>query len=190
MKVLGATRFLSTAAVTIAACATPAFSDLYLRQTGPIEPKGSWLLPLGFASTTTSIDMIGVQITTGAPFDTPAVHGLDAGWSQTLNSGMLAAAAGPGSNMVGFVLHFSGELTDPVEFDVAAFSNGEFVGAYHGSWSGSGHFVELTASDWMPSAGDFGGDGGGDGNPVPAPGAGVLALLGMGCMALVTRRRA
>lgn len=183
---------ISTIAMVILALSAPsALADLYVEQTGPAEPAGSWILPLGAASLLHEIDLVGARITSGDPFGSWAIRPFHpSGWSEIMNTGYVAAAAGPAAHLVGLLFHFSGEIFEPLEFDVAAFSNGQLLGAYHGSWSGSG-FVQLTWSTWHPSAVQFNAGGGNstsNPSPMPVPNAAILALTGMACMALFMRR--
>ena len=143
---------------------------------------GSWSLPLGFFSTTSSIDSIAVRITSGDPFSPEAMADFNvAGWSEGSNEGMFATATGSGTNMLGFTLHFSGILTAPVQFDVAAFSNGVLIGAIQGDWSGNGHFVSFSDSNWN-------GINNSTAAPVPSPSSLLLGMIGLALIGLVRFR--
>jgi hypothetical protein len=162
---------------------TPASAELYVEQTGPLIPGGSWQAPFSFFSTDLAVDQIAAQITFGDPFSDPeAIYDFSAaGWSQDTNDGFFASASGPGAQFMVLWLDFSGDATAPVEFDVAAFSGATFLGSYHASYSGSGFgFVSMTLGDW-------------DGTPspvrsTPAPGAALLGVIGLGMIGCVKLR--
>ena len=106
------------------------------------------------------------------------------GWTQGAisNGGCVADASGPGAQSLGLSLHFSGNITDPVMFDIAGFSNGVLLGSYHGSWDGTGSFVYFSPGSWAPSSAQFA--------HAPAPNSMVLAALGLCILGVVTRRLA
>jgi hypothetical protein len=163
-----------------------ALADFTVEQNGDIVQTGSWALPIGLFSTSSNIDLVGARITVGDPFSSPvAMDGFSvSGWTQNAisNGGYLTSASGPGAQSLGLSLHISGNVTDPVMFDVAGFSEGVFLGSYHGSWDGTGSFVYFSPGSWTPSANQFA--------HVPAPNSMVLAALGLCILGVVTRRLA
>lgn len=161
-------------------------ADFFFEQTGDVVREGSWAAPIAFFSTTSSIDSLAARITTGSdPFSPQAITDFSVGgWSQTSNQGMIATATGSGTGMLGFTLHFSGSFTEPLQFDVAAFSNGEYIGSLHGVWSGNGHFVALSDGTWQPDTSIFGSGG----VHAPSPSSLLLGMIGMGLIGMVRFR--
>lgn len=163
-----------------------AVADFTIEQSGDVIPTGSWALPIGLFSTSSNIDLVGARITVGDSFSSPvAIDGFSvSGWTQGAisNGGYLADASGPGAQSLGLSLHFSGNITDPVMFDVAGFSEGVFLGSYHGSWDGAGSYVYFSPASWTPSASQF--------MHVPAPNSMILAAFGLCILGVVTRRLA
>ncbi len=162
-----------------------ALADFTVEQNAAIVQTGSWALPIGLFSTSSNIDMVGARITMGDSFSSPvALDGFSvSGWTQDAisNGGYLADASGSGAQSLSLSLHFSGDITEPVMFDVAGFSEGVFLGSYHGSWDGTGSFVYFSPGFWTPTAGtQFA--------YAPAPNSMVLAALGLCILGVVTRR--
>ncbi len=161
-----------------------ALADFTVEQNAAIVQTGSWALPIGLFSTSSNIDLVGARITVGDPFSSPvAIDGFSvSGWTQGAisNGGYLAGASGAGAQSLGLSLHFSGNIADPVMFDVAGFSEGVFLGSYHGSWDGAGSFAFFSPGSWTPTATQFA--------HVPAPNSMVLAALGLCILGVVTRR--
>ena len=175
-----------SAAVLLLGWCPSAWADFTVEQSGDVVPTGSWALPIGLLSTSSNIDLVGARITVGDPFNSPvAIDGFSvSGWTQGAisNGGYLAGASGPGAQSLGLTLHFSGNITDPVMFDVAGFSDGVFLGSYHGSWNGAGSFAYFSPGSWTPIDTQFA--------YAPAPDSMVLAALGLCILGVVTRRLA
>ncbi|MFQ5428726.1 MAG: hypothetical protein ACE5E1_00325 [Phycisphaerae bacterium] len=174
-----------TASALLVVCfmSSSASADFYVEQTGAIEPTGSWLAPL-FAFSSSPIDLIGAQITSGDPFSMPTAFQdfSAAGWSQEMNDGLLASATGPGTNFTTFKLHFSGAITSPLAFDLAAFSGDTFLGSVHAVWNPEafGPFLLISQGLWSPTRASL--------LAVPAPSALLLCLLGLGMVGLIRLR--
>ena len=106
----------------------------YIRQVAEAVPDGSWTLPLIVYSRDAPFDLLAVRITSGDPFRDPAFRYFNVdGWGEVLNDGDLAAASGPGTmGFMFFGLGFSGGITEPVAFDIVAFSGDTLLGSVHG----------------------------------------------------------
>ena len=155
--------------------------SFYVEQSADAFPDGSWTVPL-VAFSWSPIDLLGVRITSGKPFTDPAFKYFSmGGWSETLNDGTLAAASGPGTNAMLFFLGFSGDISDPVEFDIVAFSGDTRLGSVHGSWDGVSCWIDFSWGDWSPTRSSLVA-------AVPAPGATELAVLGLVLVGVIRRR--
>ena len=178
------------ALVLLAASAHRASGEFWVEQTGEMVDGGSWAVPLSLLNLP-GVDFIAVRVTEGDVFSDPAFTDFTlGGWSQTGISGdhLLAAAEGPPiGSPFSFSLHFAGvapTADNAVMIDIAAFSGGTLVGSAHGAWTASHLF--FTTGAFTFADGDWDGDTSNLG--VPAPGAGLLGIVGLAALSFVRRR--
>ena len=107
----------------------------------------------------------------GAPFGSGSAAA--AGWSEIFNDGLFAVATGP-STSLWFSVQLQGTLGDPYSANVAMFDGDTMVG-------GGGAASGLDLLPWEPTRGEIE-------SRIPAPGAVVLAMLGLPAIGWVKRR--
>ena len=134
-----------------------------------------------------AFDLLAVQMASPSDFfSTPAHNDFSQPtWGLEIDGLSMASASGGSVGELGWDVRFSGDMSDPLVFDYVAFSGDEIVSAARARWSGSGWtiatFLGGEGALWSPAREDVVG-------PIPAPGAALLAIVGLGTIGWIRRR--
>lgn len=142
------------------------------------------------APATSALDFFAIQVVSGVGFESPGMtFEAGSGWNVVYTSGGTPfdtlAASGPASaGTFGVTFKMFGDISDPVDFDVANFSGDNLVLVQYLRWNGSQLVVRTPTSTWNPERGDF------DSVVIPLPSTAGLAFVGLGVCCVRRRRTA
>ncbi len=136
---------------------------------------------------TAAMDLIALRLdpTTSfgwGPWSSPGIVGTNpVTWQEVFNDGIIMSISGPAGDkqpgdFVDFDIFSDGNLEVGTFFDIAGFAGTTHFGSAKFTWNGSAWNV--GGSSWSPLHADV----------VPAPGAALLGVLGLGLVGWVKRR--
>lgn len=178
---------VATAAIGLAsqgALADPVFTPV-----GDAEWGGSW--SQGFqAWGSTTFDIFGVRmVTPGDKFEeTTLTNFSDGSWSQAyanhISTPTLAIATGSSTDLLLFQVNFTGEMSEPLTFDIVFYEGSDLWGSFVAEWDGSDWEIYEGTWDpgraWLEEMILYG-----PVVPLPAP----VALAGVGLLGVVFGRK-
>jgi hypothetical protein len=137
-----------------------------------------------------TFDLIGVRMTTvGAAFLSPTHRDMPGDWSilheNDASTPTLASASGSGLTSMTWNIYFAGSKVNPLRFTFVAFGGDTLLESTDAIWSGSDWTFKTSC--WLPSRSDL--EPPIETNPIPAPGAVLLAGIGVGAVGWLRRRK-
>jgi hypothetical protein len=164
-----------------------ATADIVITPLGePIE-GGSWSQVFGLEPDTAedAFDFMAVQMASADSFECPAMGPFSKpGWANTDLSPTLAYATGPVvTELFGLYINFEGDKDrdEDLVFDLAQYSGNTWIQTARLVWpahsDGCEDWVVSYEGVWDPGRLDM----------IPAPGAALLGLIGLGCVARIRR---
>ena len=137
------------------------------------------------AATAGPIDLLAVELVDGGPFDLPVFRGLPSQqhWHLLWQTPAAASVGGDPVDTLSFELWFNSDPVEPLAIQLAAFASdgGMFPQqAFHAAWDG-GEWA-FSPSGWNITRAEA------MGSHLPAPGAAVLGLIGLGLVGWVKQR--
>jgi hypothetical protein len=182
----------------IALAPLPARADLWMAPEGSPEYGNS--MSQYWNITLPAFDAMAFRVISGDPFEGTGISGLPSGWSHAVNNDgtlVFASTTGQETNL-NFTLTWTGAV---VAFDEAIFpiSSETSVGemniapaiswAYNGGQAPAGSgWVNYSGFDWYYKASTWAPTRTGVGEAVPAPGAVVLGMMGLGLVGWMKRK--
>ena len=171
----------------VAMCVSVASADIndyIMVPIGEPIPGGSWSYQ--WANFALEWDLIAIRMATypDDQFESPGWSDITApGWSVLLDGPVVISMAGPQQNNFTAKIHFAGNSSDPLVMDWAAFRDGQDDATKYvrTTWNGSSwKGVTNSGQYWAPKRSEV----------VPAPGAVLLGVLGLGLVGWMKRRAA
>ena len=164
----------------------PELSPVFLVVHGdPQTGIGSWEQHFG-ASTNGVFDLFAVRMASVDDFfQSPShINFSRSSWGLGIDGSFVASAIGDGVNCLEWDAQFVGDASDPLVFDYVAFYGGEIVSAARAAWSGETWsitaFANAEGAFWLPERDEV--------MPIPAQGAALLAVIGLGVVGWVRRQ--
>lgn len=175
------TRALIVVPVALIAAAASAASADSVVWTGEVAEGNSWTAEF-VALSAGAADFLGVRVTsqTGTLEGPAFLEFSNASWSNAGYHGdlpVLAGAAGEAFNELEFTLHFAGDLTDTISYDLVLFNGEEVASVFNLAWDGTAFTIGHGGSTYDVQRSVF--EGNSVSIPLPtAAGLGGMALLG------------
>jgi len=164
--------------------AAPAMADL-VAVGEPVEGD-SWCQAFQESGVGT-FDLVAVQMySADDAFLSPTHRSFNRGsWATRGEDGPPVTAAwadGPGTTNMTWSICFDETSSEPLTFDFVAFGGETLLESARAAWSGSGWDIRVGHSDpWQPTRAEV--------EAIPAPGAIVLGLIGLGAIGMWARKR-
>lgn len=157
--------------------------------TGEVAEGNSWTAEF-VASSAGAADFLGVRVTSEAgTLEGPAfLEFSDVSWTNAGSHGelpVLAGATGDAFGELGFTLHFAGDLTDTIAYDLVLFSGEAVASVFNLAWDGTSFTIGYAGNVYDIEREQFEGDSA----SIPLPAAAGLGGLGLLAVAGVRRGR-